>query len=481
MDNSNQSHPQLIIRHRTKKSVETVGLKVDQLKMGRLRSNDIVLSSPSVSRQHAQVLKVNDSLFLIDLESGNGTFLNGERIPPKVQKVLKNGDLVRIEEFDIEVQIPESKETNSEKTSHKLDTKQLIEEATDPGILEVKMIQKVLSAMQPDQCPGLEIVAGPGKGQKVLLKDDKGQVTLGRGKKCNFILPSDAVSRQHALVKKTWTAVTLTDLNSSNGTFLNKKRVEKANLSDGDLISLGDITLKFFNPQEVDLEELAGDIEENTSPQIQIQEDSDSNQDQITSADKSVEVKEPAVQDQQPKKEGTQSQDQPKKDLEPQQSKENTKDQAQQENRKAAKKEDQGEDAAISPESKDSKTKEEKQAKPSAQKENPSDVKKAVIEDKEPNQKADTEDQDLPKDKEKKEESKPKQKKPKVKKEAKPKKPLADSGLVQALEVYTGFLDKILASLQSLFARLSKAEMIIVLAGFFVVLLALILLGVILF
>ena len=48
--------------------------------IGRSASNDIVLPDPSVSKHHAQVVQEEDGWRLMDLESTNGTFVNGDRV-----------------------------------------------------------------------------------------------------------------------------------------------------------------------------------------------------------------------------------------------------------------------------------------------------------------------------------------------------------------------------------------------------------------
>jgi ABC transport system ATP-binding/permease protein len=64
------------------------------LAIGRDKSNDIVLSAPSVSRFHAQVERVGQRYRLRDLRSSNGTFVNGQAAEGDVW--LKPGDNVRI-------------------------------------------------------------------------------------------------------------------------------------------------------------------------------------------------------------------------------------------------------------------------------------------------------------------------------------------------------------------------------------------------
>lgn len=47
-----------------------------------------------VSRQHAAILRQKNVLFLVDLGSSNGTFLNRERLVPDQKRVLRHGDEV---------------------------------------------------------------------------------------------------------------------------------------------------------------------------------------------------------------------------------------------------------------------------------------------------------------------------------------------------------------------------------------------------
>ncbi len=48
-----------------------------------------------VSRQHAALEISEDTLMLLDVGSSNGTFLNGQRLPPNQPRVLRDGDEVR--------------------------------------------------------------------------------------------------------------------------------------------------------------------------------------------------------------------------------------------------------------------------------------------------------------------------------------------------------------------------------------------------
>ncbi len=64
--------------------------------IGRELKNDLILDDPRVSRMHAILLKVDGSVILRDLESGNGTYVNGHRIQPNTDFKLKEGDQVKL-------------------------------------------------------------------------------------------------------------------------------------------------------------------------------------------------------------------------------------------------------------------------------------------------------------------------------------------------------------------------------------------------
>src|SRR5262249_53912591 len=70
-----------------------------------------------------------------------------------------------------------------------------------------------------------------------------GEVTLGRSSACNLIADSGAVSKVHARVLRTTDQLTIEDLGSSNGTFVNGTSVRTAVLRDGDSIALGGVAV----------------------------------------------------------------------------------------------------------------------------------------------------------------------------------------------------------------------------------------------
>jgi pSer/pThr/pTyr-binding forkhead associated (FHA) protein len=67
--------------------------------------------------------------------------------------------------------------------------------------------------------------------------------TIGRTPGAEFIVDAALVSRLHCQLVATDEALHVKDLDSTNGTFVNGHRVERAELQDGDRLSVGRIEL----------------------------------------------------------------------------------------------------------------------------------------------------------------------------------------------------------------------------------------------
>jgi pSer/pThr/pTyr-binding forkhead associated (FHA) protein len=65
----------------------------DITSIGRLPDQDIVLRDQCVSRQHATIIRENESYSVVDRNSSHGTFLNGVRIQ---RAPLSPGDLLHL-------------------------------------------------------------------------------------------------------------------------------------------------------------------------------------------------------------------------------------------------------------------------------------------------------------------------------------------------------------------------------------------------
>ena len=75
-----------------------------------------------------------------------------------------------------------------------------------------------------------------------------GPVVIGRAAECDISVPADEMSRRHALVKPTQDGLSVEDLDSANGTYINNKRVSQGFLKPGDELRLDAVRFMLVSP-----------------------------------------------------------------------------------------------------------------------------------------------------------------------------------------------------------------------------------------
>jgi len=96
------------------------------------------------------------------------------------------------------------------------------------------------------QGPALVIRSGGGRAGEIFPLD--GETTIGRSPDCGIFLDDVTVSRKHAVLRERDAGFFIEDQGSLNGTFVNRKRVESAQLEDGDELQVGKYRLSYFAP-----------------------------------------------------------------------------------------------------------------------------------------------------------------------------------------------------------------------------------------
>lgn len=88
----------------------------------------------------------------------------------------------------------------------------------------------------------IRIVSGPQTGSIIPLME--GQILLGRGDDCNFPIASPGVSKHHAKIEVLAGKIIISDMGSSNGTFVNGVQIRTKSLGIGDKIALHQVLME---------------------------------------------------------------------------------------------------------------------------------------------------------------------------------------------------------------------------------------------
>ncbi len=112
----------------------------------------------------------------------------------------------------------------------------------EPAASALSPDEAVIASLPPTSA--LLIVAhGPNVGARFLLDSD--QTTVGRRESADIFLDDVTVSRKHAEFVRSGTRFTVQDVGSLNGTYVNRDRIDSAQLAAGDEVQIGKFRMIF--------------------------------------------------------------------------------------------------------------------------------------------------------------------------------------------------------------------------------------------
>jgi pSer/pThr/pTyr-binding forkhead associated (FHA) protein len=158
-----------------------VTLRTGLVSIGSDPSNQLVVRAEGVSDFHAEISVEGDRIFIADLLSSQGTYVNGQKVGTRAE--LAAWDVVRLGAAELEL--------------------------NDPAVARPTLW-------------ALEIIHPDGHRERMDLNE---VTTIGRDAGCGITLASDLLSRRHAEVRPVRDYLEITDLGSANGTFLNGRRI----------------------------------------------------------------------------------------------------------------------------------------------------------------------------------------------------------------------------------------------------------------
>jgi pSer/pThr/pTyr-binding forkhead associated (FHA) protein len=87
----------------------TYELKVDRTTVGRVEDNAFQIAEPSVSSHHCEILLRGDQVIVKDLDSTNGTYINGQKVS---ESPITSGQILRLGQLEMRLETGEPKEAS---------------------------------------------------------------------------------------------------------------------------------------------------------------------------------------------------------------------------------------------------------------------------------------------------------------------------------------------------------------------------------
>ncbi|MBN2029955.1 FHA domain-containing protein [bacterium] len=199
------------------------------VRIGRKSDNDIVLEEKNVSRKHAEIIMKDNQYVISDLQSTGGLKVNGERV---TEKDIHTGDVIGIGNYSLHFDsgIPED-----ERTVFETDEQTILEEGT--------VIDEDRTRFYEEPEAKLVVIKSEACEEDIVLKEE--EVVIGRDEDADVTIEDDRLSRKHCKIAQVGGQFVISDLNSSNGTFVNGVKVTEKTLENNDKIQIGSNVLQF--------------------------------------------------------------------------------------------------------------------------------------------------------------------------------------------------------------------------------------------
>lgn len=245
--------------------------------IGSASDCDLVVELPTVSGHHCRLIHDDTGYVLEDLGSTNGTYVNGTRVvasasvkpsdtvtlglaipmpwpsepAPIASRVVRIG---RESDNDVVVDLPTVSGHHARVVWEGKPGEAVIEDlgssnGTAVGSPDRKVTRSAFSlgdtiylGSHPVPAALLLVRFDPSIVPSLPFRGD--ELVIGRDPGCGWVIDLPMVSSRHARLRRSGDRVSIEDLTSSNGTFVNGLRIEGASaINDGDLIGLGSYPL----------------------------------------------------------------------------------------------------------------------------------------------------------------------------------------------------------------------------------------------
>ena len=218
---------------------------LESLTIGRGASAGISFNNAHISREHARLFVSTGNLWLSDLNSANGTFVNGKRLRGGCR--LFHGDELSFDQLAMQVighgqDLTPARQRDESDLSSSLPSRDLAANPVD-GTVEMRAVAlpESLQSQEPDT-PGCYLIGQgpPVSGSVFALRF--GTTAIGRESSAEIQIDEPSVSARHAELTYRSNGVAIANLFSTNGTLVNGEAVDSVTLQDGDVITVGNVS-----------------------------------------------------------------------------------------------------------------------------------------------------------------------------------------------------------------------------------------------
>jgi pSer/pThr/pTyr-binding forkhead associated (FHA) protein len=223
----------------------------ERLVFGRDAGCDVVVGGTEVSRRHAEIERISEGYVLNDF-SVNGTYVNGERVGR--QHLLARADVIRIGHDEFRFYADVASPTTPRPRRSVPPQVTAPQPPTGAGArlsdtmhgLPPSALSAAATPTQPQVAPlaSLLVRSGALKGRRLPVKVPI--VNIGRADFNDVVIADASVSTSHAKLQRRDDVWVLTDLGSTNGTFVEGERLSgEVALGPGTTVKFGEVAVLF--------------------------------------------------------------------------------------------------------------------------------------------------------------------------------------------------------------------------------------------
>jgi pSer/pThr/pTyr-binding forkhead associated (FHA) protein len=217
-------------------SGQLVKLRRDATILGR-EKGDIILKDTEISSTHCQIQLIDGTYHIFDMNSTNGTFVNGQRI---IKAKLKPGDLVTVGNTSIKFVMKEDSDLRNVATVFKTKKR----DSSQPVSVVDTLIESEMRSTSNMNTLVLQIKYRTGLEEEIILKQRV--VFIGRASSFGHFDQDPEISRRHLMIKLNDNGeVFIEDQGSTNGSRLNEQRISGMHLvRPSDKVKVGGTLLR---------------------------------------------------------------------------------------------------------------------------------------------------------------------------------------------------------------------------------------------